>query len=178
MPSLSAKACQAALGRLLIAPGKRGTTGRMARRATAAAANDANGHLSDLRAVNLQLQATIDTLRGQLEQGKSEADAAVQRAQAVLADEISQLKATVQSMRDRLEAQMADGETAIQSVRAADDAEMKQLKATINTLRTELEAERIATEHRIEKLEADFARERETLQQQVQALRLELEKRA
>ena len=75
--------------------------------------------LTDLRAVNQQLQSTIDALRGQMEQARHDADDRVARAQAAMADEITQLKAAVQAMRDRTDAcRRPKNETAIQAVRA------------------------------------------------------------
>ncbi len=156
-----------------------GVSTRMAQIAEAGASASATGdHLSDLRAVNLQLQATIDALRQQLERDKEQADGAVQHARAMLADDITQLESTVKSMREQLEAQLTRSESALHSVRLAADAEAKQLKATINTLRSELESERAAGQQRAESLEAGFARDRENLQRQIQALRLELEQRS
>ena len=75
---------------------------------------DRMAQLTDLRAVNQQLQATIDALRGQMELARHDADDRVARAQAAMADEIGQLKAAVQAMRDRTDAQATESETAIQ----------------------------------------------------------------
>lgn len=156
--------------------GKRGTTNQMSDRANAAA-KERTDQLTDMRAVNQQLQATIDELRIRLEAGRHEAAAEVSRARAAMADEILQLKAAVQSMRDRLDAQMAEGDTAIQTVRASNSGEMKQFVTTINQLRSELEAQKASGEQALGDMAGDFARERGTLQNQVQAIRLELEKR-
>ena len=132
-----------------------------------AAAKDRADQLTDLRAVNQQLQATIDELRSRLEAGIHEAAAEVSRARAAMADEISQLKAAVQSMRDRIEAQMAEGATAIQTARAANSSEMRQFAATINQLRSELEAQKASGEQALGEMWAEFARERVILQNQV-----------
>jgi Ribonuclease G/E len=133
--------------------------------------------LSELRAVNLQLQTTIDQLRGELEIADGRTAGAVQKARAEAATEANQLKSTIQTLRDQMEQQAIAADSATQSVRAAGQAEANQLRATIGQIRAELEHAQIQAGEAIVKEQSLFARERATLQQQIQALREQLDSR-
>lgn len=134
--------------------------------------------LSELRAVNLQLQATIDQLRAELEVGAAHTGAAVQQVKVENADEVRLLISTVQKIRDQMEQQAIAAEAANQALRAAGQVEATQLRATIDVLRTELERARADGAQSVGDAHSLFARERATLQQQIQAMRDQLDHRA
>jgi murein L,D-transpeptidase YcbB/YkuD len=139
------------------------------------AAADIIAQLTDQRAVNLQLQATIDRLRGELENAGALTAAAVQRAQQGFSDEITQLKATAAALREAMEAQGSAAAASEQAVRATAETELGQLRAAVNALRTELEHERQRGEAAAVAAAAAAQQERATLHDQIQALRSKLE---
>lgn len=139
------------------------------------AAADAIAQLTDLRAVNLQLQATIDRLRGDLEAAGAATAAAVQRAGQGFAEEIGELKATVAALRETMEVQAMAAAGAQQTARAAAEIELGQLRAAVNALRTELEHERQRGEAARSAAAAAAQQECAALHAQIQALRSRLE---
>ena len=131
--------------------------------------------LSDLRAANLHLQATINGLREGLEAEAAKTVTAVQAGKAEMADEIAQLRLTIGSLRTRLETEASGHAASLQALRAALQGETVQLKATINTLRAELEAARHASTEALASQQAASAREQDALKNQIKALRTLLE---
>ncbi|MFZ4109210.1 MAG: hypothetical protein ACOYKQ_01925 [Polymorphobacter sp.] len=139
------------------------------------ASADAVAQLTDLRAANLQLQATIDCLRAELETTAAATAAAVQRAQQAFSDEISQLKETAAALREAMEAQAAAAAASEQAVRATAETDLGQLRAAVSVLRTELENERQRGEAATAASVAAMQQERTTLHDQIQTLRQKLE---
>lgn len=131
--------------------------------------------LSDMRAANLHLQATIDDLRQSLEAAASDADRRVTRAQAEDAGRIADLTTTIQHMRDQMEAQQQAHERELQAERAGAQAAFAQLKGSIDAMRLTLEEAQVASDQIIMALETDHARERQALQQQIHVLRDKME---
>ncbi len=141
----------------------------------AAAQGDGEGVLKALRATNLHLQSTIDTMRARLEQADRDAESEVARTRSDMSGELSVLQSTIDTMRRKLEQQASDADARVQGARAVAQAEIDQLRGTIDALRITVDRERTASEQALAALEATRNREKMILQQQIQALRERLE---
>jgi hypothetical protein len=131
--------------------------------------------LSELRAANLHLQATIDELRQALEAAAADAGRRVTRIQSEEAARVADLAATIIRMRDELETQRQAHDRALQADRAAAQAEIAQLRGSLDSLRVTMDGVCAAADQARATVEASHARERQALQQQIQALRDKLE---
>lgn len=92
-----------------------------------------------LDAENRQLRATIDALRGRLEDMQAQTDARVQASLAGAQAEIVQLKATINALRTELEQIQGLAEKNVEDAGAALRDENRQLRDMIVALRAELE---------------------------------------